>query len=109
MVGQALQHVPDIHHQMSGRRIDRQPASVATEDLEPRLLGPQEQGDDVDILVRGRPHARVPVLDGGIVGEAQDAVADARLVAEPVRRQVQAHGGCGEQLHAQGVHGREQG
>ncbi len=39
MIGEALQHVPDVDHQRPGRRIDRQPLSIAMKNLEAALFG----------------------------------------------------------------------
>ena len=52
MVGQPLQHVPDIDHQRAFGRIDRQPLAVTGQQFEPGFLGTQQQGDKIDVLVR---------------------------------------------------------
>jgi hypothetical protein len=51
-VGQPLQHVADIDDQLALVGGDRQPVAVAVEQLQPGLLGAEQQGDGVDVLVR---------------------------------------------------------
>src|SRR5688500_19921031 len=49
IVGQPLQHVADVYGELAFLRRDRQPAPVAVEQLQPRLLGAEQQGDGVDV------------------------------------------------------------
>jgi hypothetical protein len=52
MIGQALQHVPDIDDQRAFGRTDGEPASFAIAQFEPGFLRPQKQCDEIDVLVR---------------------------------------------------------
>ena len=56
MIGQPLEHVADIDDEGASGRIDRQPIAVSVEQLQPRLFGPQQQRDEIDILVRACAH-----------------------------------------------------
>ena len=95
-MGQPLQHVADIADQRARRRIDRQPLAVAVQDLEPSLFRAKQQGDDVDVLVRGgadvRAVERPPFLSKNwrIVQQPQDRIAevDRRIEEMPVEAQV---------------------
>ena len=51
-VGQALEHVADIDDQLAGLRADRDPAAIASPELEPGFLGAEQQGNGIDVLVR---------------------------------------------------------
>ncbi len=66
MVGQPLQHVADIDHHRALGRTDGQPlARIAVEQFQARFLGAEQQGDEVDILMRP---ARTPSASAGIGG-----------------------------------------
>ena len=105
MVGQPLQHVADVADERAGRRVDRNPAAVAVLHLQPGLLGAQQQGDDVDVLVGGGADVRPVEVRRRIVQQAQDGIAVVDLVVEEAARQAQVGGDRLQQLAAEGVEG----
>jgi len=84
VVGQPLQHVADIDHQGARRRGDVQPAAVLFLELQTGFLGPQQQGDDIDVLMGAGANPGGLSGYGRIVQQAQDAVAQLDLVLEIV-------------------------
>ena len=67
----ALQHVARVDDDLAIERGDRQPATVAREQLQPTGRGLDEQRDQVDVLVRGRAYGagRRVVRGLGVVDE----------------------------------------
>ena len=62
---------------------DRDPAPVAGQQLEPRFLGAEQQGDGVDVLVRaGADVAARLALDRRVMEQAHDRIAVAHRVDE---------------------------
>ena len=49
---QPFEHIPDIDHQSTGRRIDRQPLTALRQQLQPGFLCAQQQCDRVDVAMR---------------------------------------------------------
>ena len=104
LVAQSLEHVADVARDAPGRRVNCQPRPVLALDLQPALVRAQQQGDEVDVLVRRRPHvARVgqgggAVLavprQGRVVDHPQDGVTRIHLVTEvpPLLAQVHREG-----------------
>jgi hypothetical protein len=83
--GIALQHVADVHRQRARRRADRQPAAIAGQQFQPGLLGPQQQGDGVDVLVRGGADCPFrTTLHRRIVQQPQHRIAVAHRILEEV-------------------------
>ena len=60
---------------------DRQPAAVAVEQLQPRFLGAEQQGDGVDVLMRAGADVAAVARDRRIMEQAQHRIAVAHRVA----------------------------
>ena len=72
-----------------GVRRDRQPVAVAVEQLQPRLLGAEQQGDRVDVLMRAGADIGAVAGDRRIMEQAQHRIAVAHRVVEIVGREVE--------------------
>ena len=57
MIRQALQHVTDVARHASGRRVDFEPLSILSQELQTTLVGAEQERDEIDILVRTSAHA----------------------------------------------------
>ena len=108
VVGQPLEHVADVADHAAGRRIDRQPGAVAILDLQPGLLGAQQEGDGVDVLVRAGADVGTIERRGRIVQQPQDAVAEVGGGGEEARVEVQVAGDGPQHLVAEMLQGVEQ-
>ncbi len=84
MVGQPLEHVADIDDERALGRLDRQPLAVAVEQFEPRFLGTEQEGDEVDVLMRAGAHAFRIGGDRRIMEQPQDRIAILHRRVEPV-------------------------
>ena len=109
VVGQPLQHVADIDHQGPRGRSDVQPLPVRVLQLQTGLLGPQQQGDDVDVLVGTRAHPRCIGRHGRIVEHSQHAVSQLDLVLKEVVADPQMAGDGLQDPATQGVQRLEHG
>ena len=68
MVGQPLQHIAYIDRQAPWRRGDVHPAAIGAQNLQTCLLCPQQQGDEVNVLMRACPDAAFGIASyGGIM------------------------------------------
>ena len=92
IVGQPLQHVADIDGELAGLGRDRQPVAVAVEQLQPRFLGAEQQGDGVDVLVRAGADVGAVAGDRRIMEQAQDRIAVLHRVDEIIGREAEIAG-----------------
>ena len=83
VVGQALQHVAHVHHDVIWQGGDAHPFSSFVQHLQAVGRSTDQQGDQVDVLVLACAHGAVGLLgDGRVVDGTQDAVAVAHLVVK---------------------------
>ena len=107
-IEQALEHVADVDDHRALGRLDGEPAArIAVEQFQPRLLRAEQQGDEVDVLMRTRPHTLGIGRDGRIVEQAEDRVAILHRRIEPVRIESEMDGDRGQQLVAGLIEGGE--
>ena len=50
VIRQALQHVTDVARHASGRRVDFEPLSILSQELQTTLVGAEQERDEIDIL-----------------------------------------------------------
>jgi hypothetical protein len=85
MVRQALEHVADVDHQRARRGRDFDPFAFAGAQFEARFLGPEQQGDEVDVLVGARADRAIGRAGHGrVVEQAQHRIAIGDGGHEPV-------------------------
>ena len=103
-VGQPLQHVADVDHQLARLGADRDPAAVLGLQLQPRFLGAEQQGDGVDVLMRaGADMAAGRLGLRRIVEQAHDRIAVADRVGEIFLVDLQEARDGAQHLHARRV------
>ena len=105
VVGQPVQHIAHVHHQLVGQGGDGYPGSVAAQHLQPFGTGPHEQRDQVYVAVGGGTHGigrhLFGILNGEIMDGPQNAVAvfyfavEIMLVQAQVQRNGLEHGRAG--------------
>ena len=97
MVGQPLKHVADVDHQRTLGRIDCKPFALLGQQFEPGLLGAEQQGDEVDVLVcPGTNRAALGIGHRRIVQQPQHRVTIVDRRIEPAFVQPQPHCDAGE-------------
>ncbi len=56
VVGQAVEHIADVDHDLVGQGRDGNPLTIAPQHFQSFRAGPHQQSDEVDVAVGGRPH-----------------------------------------------------
>ncbi len=93
LVGQTLQHIADVHHQLLRKRGDRNPLSVLSQDLQAIRTGAHKQRDQVDVAMLSCSYRVcgdfIGFFDREIMDLPQDGVAVSNLVFKIILRKIQ--------------------
>ncbi len=88
VIAQALQHIADVNYDRITCGRDRQPRVFARKNFQPGRTGANQQGNEVDVLMRAGTHVGYVCLrDRRIVDWAQNGIAVIGFVVEIMFRQ----------------------